>query len=249
MEVTADDPRFAVQIGAAQSITLSGGREDAGMFVTDHRDERYLPFEGSGAISDWNLTLTSAVATFDWSTITDVVLHLRYTSREGGDLLREAALQSLNAELAGLPLSRAFSARSDWPSPWNAFLRPPEGSTEAILSVPITENMFPHFTQDADLTITDLGLVAVVSDPAEWRGTDVTVTTGGEGQVTTLNGSPTLYGNQPTGSVSYASGAPPGTWDLSVPIGLLGAPAEWIDDLIVIVTYQATFGGAGVAPS
>lgn len=240
MEVTADDPRFSVQTGAVQSIVLSGGREDAGMFVSDHRDERYLPFEGSGAISDWNLALTSAVATFDWSSITDVVLHLRYTAREGGDLLREAALGSLNDELAGLPLSRAFSARSDWPTPWNAFLRPSEGSTEATLSVPITEDMFPHFTRDAGLRITHLSFVALVPDPGEWRGADVTVTTDGEGQVTTLIGSPTLYGNQPTGSVSYESGAPPGTWDISVPIGLLGAPAEWIEDLMVIVTYQAT---------
>ena len=47
MELSADDPRFQVQTGAVQSIAISGGRDDSGLFAADHRDERYLPFEGS----------------------------------------------------------------------------------------------------------------------------------------------------------------------------------------------------------
>ena len=31
----------------------------AGMFETNLRDERFLPFEGAGAISSWTLTLPS----------------------------------------------------------------------------------------------------------------------------------------------------------------------------------------------
>ncbi|MBC8121639.1 MAG: hypothetical protein H7Y22_07360, partial [Gemmatimonadaceae bacterium] len=237
MELEVDDPRFQVQTGAVQSIVISTGRDDSGLFAADHRDERYLPFEGSGAISDWNLTLTSAVPTFDWTTIADVVLHIRYTAREGGELLREAALKSLNTELAGLPLRRAFSAKSEFPSEWNAFLRPAEGM-QAVLSVVLGEHLFPHITQGAGLMITNLELVALVKDPGNWQSVVVTVATANSVQTPTLVGSSVLYAGQPSAAVAYASGAQPGTWEVSVPIGTLGAPSEWVDDLILIATYE-----------
>jgi hypothetical protein len=240
MDLTADDPRFQIQTGAVESITISSGQTDGGLFAMDQRDERYLPFEGSGAISDWNLKLTSAIQTFDWATITDVVLHVRYTAREGGDLLRGAALQSLNAELAGLPLRRAFSAKSEFPSEWNAFLRPAEGSAQAAFQVNLGEELFPNFTRDANLRITHLELVALVKDPSSWQSTAITVSTASNVQTPTLLGSSALYDGNPSASVAYASGASTGTWDISVPIDArgLGSPAEWADDLVLIATYE-----------
>jgi hypothetical protein len=44
----------------------------------------YLPFEGYGAISNWRLTLNNVYAQFDYATISDVVLHVHYTARDGG---------------------------------------------------------------------------------------------------------------------------------------------------------------------
>ena len=41
------------------------------------RDERYLPFEGAGAISQWHLQLPAPYPQFDYSTISDVVMHVR----------------------------------------------------------------------------------------------------------------------------------------------------------------------------
>jgi hypothetical protein len=237
MEISGDN-RFQVQTGAAQSIAISGGRDDSGLFAADHRDERYLPFEGCGAISNWSVTLTSAVATFDWTSITDVVLHVRYTAREGGDLLRDAALQSLNAELAGLPLRRGFSARSEFPTEWNAFLNPTEGSADAVFSPDITEQLFPKFSQGAALKITNLELVALVKDTSNWRTRDVTITTGGKSQTAALTASASLYGGQPAASAGYGSGTSPGRFDVSIPIDQLGPPSQWADDLILIVTYQ-----------
>jgi hypothetical protein len=238
MDLSMDDMRFQVQTGAVQSIVVSAGREDAGLFSLDHRDERYLPFEGSGAISDWNLTLTSAVPTFDWTTITDVVLHVRYTAREGGDLLREAASKSLNAALAGLPLRRAFSAKSEFPSEWNAFLRPRDGSSQAVLSVVLAEQLFPYIVQGAGMKVTRLELIALVRNPESWQSTEITVATANAAQITTLAGASALYAGLPSGAVEYANGAEPGTWDIAVPMAALGAPSEWAIDLILIATYQ-----------
>jgi Tc toxin complex TcA C-terminal TcB-binding domain len=43
-----DDTRFSYGFGATQSIATSTGQYDAGVFELNFRDERYLPFDGSG---------------------------------------------------------------------------------------------------------------------------------------------------------------------------------------------------------
>ena len=58
-----------------------------------------MPFEGTGAVSEWQLVLPASSSTdggqFDYGTISDVIFHLRYTAREGGTLLRDAAVSNL----------------------------------------------------------------------------------------------------------------------------------------------------------
>lgn len=95
----AEDDRFSDQVGSSQSIATSSGEDDPGLFEANPRDERYLPFEGTGAVSEWQLVLPASSTTdpgqFDYGTISDVILHLRYTARDGGPLLRDAAVSSL----------------------------------------------------------------------------------------------------------------------------------------------------------
>ncbi|MBS0150492.1 MAG: peptidoglycan-binding protein [Nitrospira sp.] len=235
-DVSGEDARFQLYTGAVQSIIISAGRDDAGLFMADHRDERYLPFEGSGAISDWNLTLTSAVQTFDWSTITDVVFHVRYTAREGGDLLREAALKSIESEFAGIPLQRSFSALHEFPTEWNAFLRPTTDD-EAVLKVDLSEKRFPYFARGLQPTISQIELVVLVKSPSTWTDTTVAVEEGERTEEVTLASTDNLYGGNPSGVVQY-QGVSPGLWTVRVSTTSLGPPSEWIDDLVVIATYQ-----------
>jgi hypothetical protein len=56
------------------------------LFELNLRDERFLPFEGAGAISTWRLEIPNDVPQFDFESISDVVLHIRYTCREAGHL-------------------------------------------------------------------------------------------------------------------------------------------------------------------
>ncbi|MGB4069894.1 MAG: neuraminidase-like domain-containing protein [Nitrospira sp.] len=233
------DQRFQFHTGAVQSIIVSAGREDSGLFMADHRDERYLPFEGSGAISDWSLALTSAVQTFDWSTITDVVIHVRYTAREGGELLREAALKSLQSELQGIPLQRSFSAMHEFPTEWNAFLRPATDAGEAVLKLDLSEKRFPYFARSLEPSISKIELVALVKGSSTWTGTDVTVEGGERTEAVTLASADNLYGGNPSGVVEY-QGASPGAWTVRITTASLGPPSEWIDDLVIIATYQVT---------
>jgi hypothetical protein len=242
MDATGVDARFQQQVGAVQSVSFSSGREDSGLFTPDYRDERYLPFEGSGAIGNWSLQLTSAVPTFAWTTITDVVLHVRYTAREGGELLKAAALRSLESELAGLPLRRAFSARTEFPSEWSAFLHPADPA-ESVLSLELSEQMFGYLAQNASLEITNLEVVLLAKDPAGWASTEITIETGSSSsKAATLATSSALYGGQPAASVSYPGGVPPGRWQVSFPLDRLGPPLDWADDVVWIAAYQIRLG-------
>ena len=92
----SEDDRFVDYIGAVQSIVTSSGQNDSGMFETNLRDERFLPFEGAGAESTWKLDLPQDYRTFDYDTISDVILHIRYTARQGVDPTKvKAALDNL----------------------------------------------------------------------------------------------------------------------------------------------------------
>ena len=96
-------------------------------------DDRDLPFEGAGAISEWRLELsgkwkdTSGNAVeypqLDFGTISDGVLHIRYTAREGGELLKRQAVTELQDVINQIALAekrtglfRLFSG-GDYSSP------------------------------------------------------------------------------------------------------------------------------------
>jgi hypothetical protein len=67
-----------------QQIAISKASGDTGMFELNFNDERYLPFEGTGAVSDWQLNIPLATNAFDLTTISDVILYINYTAQDGG---------------------------------------------------------------------------------------------------------------------------------------------------------------------
>src|SRR6266571_2056422 len=129
------DSRFRYDFAATQSIVTSSAQNDAGLFEVTLRDERYLPFEGCGAISTWQIDLKPSQNAFDINTVTDVILHLRYTARDGGfppDALPTPSESGV----------RLFSARHDFPDKWQQFLYPASG-TQQKLALALTTDFFP----------------------------------------------------------------------------------------------------------
>ena len=117
----ADDDRFSDSFGSLDSIVTSSGQNDAGVFETTLRDERRLPFELQGAVSAWQLELPDDVRLFDYDTIADVVMHVRYTAREGGLPLRAKATDNLKAQFkraSAVGSVRLFSVRHEFPTEW-----------------------------------------------------------------------------------------------------------------------------------
>ena len=70
---------------AHQQIALSTGVDDSGLFTLNFNDERYLPFEYTGAVSTWCLTFPNPEAQRDMlESLTDIIVQVSYTARAGG---------------------------------------------------------------------------------------------------------------------------------------------------------------------
>lgn len=206
----ADDDRFTDYYGASEAIVTSTGVGDSGLFETQLRDERFLPFEGNGVISTWRVELPGKYPQFDYATISDVVLSIRYTARDGGDDLRSAATAAIDSQLvlpstAGLTSLRfpvALSCRSDFPTEWA------RAGTASDLTIPFTRTLLPYWMEAAGLVVREVRIVDVtkatrspldfklvwppptgVGDPAAWPADALNGDGVGEGNLGRIIGS------------------------------------------------------------
>jgi hypothetical protein len=218
-----EDQRFEFNSGGVRSVVTSNGRDDPGAFEFNLRDERYLPFEGAGVISSWRLELPGDLPTdfrpFDYRTISDVILHVRYTAREGGETLRDAATKKLADALKAMEvdrgregLFRGFSGRHDFPDAWHAFAHMPDGQVgNNVLTLPITANRFPAFTSGRPVKISRI-LVALVPAPGiAYDDNDLVTLTltppTGTAQALTLKVQPNRAGGLPVDEIALPAPA------------------------------------------
>jgi hypothetical protein len=150
---------FHEYFGSAEAIVTSSGREDSGLFEVNFRDERYLPFEGTGAISRWRIELPLESNQFDLWTVSDVIFHFRYTARSGGGDRPAAAT-------AGITGSRLFSLKHEFPSEWSQMTTVRSAAAPAWSEVSLSKDRFPFFftTKGRTLSIKGVSLYALPSD-------------------------------------------------------------------------------------
>lgn len=142
----SDDGRFRDFSGASPSIVTSGAQNDSGLFEVNLRDERYLPFEGAGAIGTWRLELPNDIPQFDFESITDVVFHLRYTAREAGQL-RPAATAHVKEVLQDpSTLLQLFCLKYDFGDAWFAF-QSPANDASRLLDLSVNQDLFPYWVK------------------------------------------------------------------------------------------------------
>jgi hypothetical protein len=161
----ATDERFSTVNVPITSIAVSSGQNDSGVFELNFRDERYIPFEGAGAISKWRIELPKDFRQFDYRTISDVVMHLRHTSVDGGDKLRSEAstyVQDWINDATELGKEEGLFAlidlKRDFPNEW----RKAFGSTPPSMTLPnLSERLpaFVKFSNEVTPTATDVYLV------------------------------------------------------------------------------------------
>lgn len=205
----SDDPRFSDYYGTLQSIVTSSAQSDSGLFETNSRDERYLPFEGTGvAGSEWQLTLPSDVRQFDFDTISDVLLHVRYTAREGGDAFRAAAVQNLQHKIdkaQTVGSVRLMSVRHEFPTEWARFRSVNiGGATEtAALSLTLLQEHYPFWAQGI-AGAAPLKAVALFAEMTDGNIVNLSIFEKADksGKIDSLNQNPAL-GNLLTGSLLH----------------------------------------------
>jgi Tc toxin complex TcA C-terminal TcB-binding domain/Neuraminidase-like domain/Salmonella virulence plasmid 28.1kDa A protein len=234
--VKSTDPSDLVTLPlqTTQSIATSTAQNDGGMFELSFRDERYLPFEGAGAVSTWSLEFPSQLRQFDYSTIADVIVTVAYTALDD-DVFRATVETQLVDELteyaSTVGMYRLFSLRHDFPDAFQILLHPPGPSqlTDFTLGSP----HFPYFLAQRDLT---LGGVSVYVQP---RGADPVDTTGLK---LTINGASTSSWTTPPNMTLRTADAPVSGpalkgWTVKVTTGQLD-PDE-VADVLLLVKYTA----------
>lgn len=179
----AADTRFIENPVPVRAIGISRGVDETGMFAFDFRDPRYLPFEGAGAASRWSIELLNdpdnndfgrPLRQFDYETITDVVLTIRYTARENAGPFRAGALKALRDQLGeadATPVLRAFDLRREFPSEWRRFLFPSDPAAGNLLTLPMRRSLFRYLGQGETLQINALWVIARCRDSGDYTVT------------------------------------------------------------------------------
>jgi len=172
-DVEQEDLRFVDNFSAVESIATSHAQNDSGMFELNFRDERYLPFEGAGAISTWRIEMPQETNAFDFDTISDVILNLNYTARDGGKPLQTAGRNALGLSpwtttattAASGELLRLFSLKHEFPTEWFSFLNPKDlTSLSQTLPLKLTSERFSFLLRGKRITLEEVTLFLRMTD-------------------------------------------------------------------------------------
>ena len=169
-----EDARFRDFAGAIQTIVTSTAQNDSGLFETNLKDERYLPFEGAGAISKWKIELPVDIPQFDFETISDVVLHLRYTCREAGHLAKDAAthIKEDILQAADGGLLQLFNVNNEFANEWNLF-KTAANNADRKLILNVNKNNFPYWTKPLGMDDTIVATFCSI----DWKKNRLTIAT------------------------------------------------------------------------
>jgi len=242
--IPANDDRFMSNVVPFTSIATSSAQNDSGVFELSFRDERYLPFEGAGVISQWELQLNGRyvnsknklvdISQFDYDSISDVILTLRYTSI-AESTLQSAVYTHLETYIANGPFLRLLSMKTDFPEAFYQLFNSADGKQSTHLS--LTKLNFPFlFEKQAGLQILQL---TVYLQPS--NGTTA-ITNGNSlslfGQTAAVSTDPFKTGSAML-QASYNLSSPLIMSALTPTIQASGLVASQIDDILILIQYNA----------
>jgi hypothetical protein len=224
-DIDNGDNRFIEKLGVTQSIATSHGQNDSGLFELNFNDERYLPFEGAGAISEWKISLPKDSNQFDFASISDMIIHINYTAREGGDVFGTAAKAALIKHFAEDNSMMLLSLKHDFPTEWHSFIQNPNH----ILEFEIKDEHLPFYTKLIQLdNVTNIDGIFIPIDTEINSGT---MTINKISPVPLTSASNTIASNKFTFSNLTANCK--GNWRLTL-TNVTGA----YDDIMLIVSFN-----------
>ena len=245
--------RFIHNLADISSIASSTAQNDHGMFEVNFRDERYLPFEGAGVISSWRLELPGEFRQFDYDTISDVILHISYTARDGGGGFKQTVnnhvknsinkwLDEMKETEEGIP--RLFSLKHEFPNAFHTLVGSPTNSAQ-VTNFEIKKQHFPYFVAYRALELADGKNVFIYLKPKDNKKIDssnlvLNIKASGPGSndetVEVIDGKWNDEKlNIKTGSVSI-SGDPRRLWTLD--FGINGLTKDELEDIFILIYYN-----------
>ncbi|MDB5200365.1 MAG: hypothetical protein JWO92_2328 [Chitinophagaceae bacterium] len=233
------DDGFTYNYSTIQQMVTSSGQNDAGMFDVNLKDERYLTFEGHGAISEWKIEINKDFKNFDMDTISDVILHVRYTARQGGKVLANTVKTQLISNFDniiktaqnGIGFFKLVSMKSEFPTELHRLLH--SAAAPHKVDMGFGANNVPYWLSGKTLEFDGAA-------SAQWvyikfkPGQNVNINT------MQLNGQqvdfapPASLGELKRGS-STQSGDLFGTWTIDT--GAVALNPSKIDDILLLVKY------------
>lgn len=170
----SEDIRFRDFNGAIQSMVTSTAQNDSGLFETNLHDDKYLPFEGAGAISRWKIEIPNDIPQFDFETISDVIMHIRYTCREAGHLKQDASTHVKEdiLQLIDGGLLQLFNINHEFANEWNLFKTAASDATRSF-KLNIDKNSFPYWTKPLGMEDT----ITATFCSIDWKKNKLTVAT------------------------------------------------------------------------
>ena len=248
-DLATDDLRFRDEIATIQSVATSGSQNDAGLFELNFRDERYLPFEGAGAISSWKIRLNKDFAQFDLSTISDMVIHLRYTAREGGDALKTTVVQEFNKKMNSIALAenkkglfKVFDIRHEFSTAWNKFLHPITTDADQELVLVDLQHRLPYFTKNFNqIKVSKIEVLALTEDSGKVFKVMLSPLGTADGDLLTLASGTEYHGLHNISKDLTGNEIDLNTWTVKIKEEGVGdfrsLPADAIQELFLIINY------------
>ncbi|HEX6372787.1 MAG TPA: neuraminidase-like domain-containing protein [Longimicrobium sp.] len=233
-----------------QGIALSTGVNDDGMFVLNFQDPRYLPFEGTGAVSTWRLSMPKAANRFDFEAISDVVVRVSYTAKDGGEAFRRQVteLEPVREYAAG----RYLDLAQQYPDAWYAFLR--DHTDPAVQTLPFgIAALAPPQVEAVETAAVFVQLQVAGDAPAPSESTPyLTLRTPGSDEVAVPIGAENS-GLVPLETAEYA-----GEWTLAFALdqapATLTGPDGFLDparllDVVLVVYYRGALSWGNADPA
>lgn len=206
--LAAGDSRFYKSPVPVKAIATSHAQNDSGMFELSFNDERFLPFEGAGAVSEWRLEMPQENNRFDMSTVSDVILHIRYQAKASGNLALIQAAKDNTAAVLPAEGVRLFVLNHEMATAWQRFLHPTEEGGDQTLTIALGQEHLPFYARgktNINLTKVDLVVESSISGNFELK----LQVPGAVQESDGLIEPDTIYGNrQHFGKSGFAANAP-----------------------------------------
>lgn len=235
----ADGSNFAAPtIGG--TLATSSAQNDNGMFEMNFRDERFLPFEGKGVVGSWSFSMMKnpQLRQFDYNTISDVIIHIKYTARSGGysqaladDMASANPSSNLNPPTLGSGETVRFSINGGdgeyqkkeayfslkhgfsnaWNSGFGQLVANQQGTSYNVgrpFNINLKHSHFPFYCKGKTIEIMSAKFILIPTDPDADPAPQYRIETFADGQTGTLV--PVSF----TGP-DYNGSASPLSWEIS----------------------------------